>query len=265
MMHPAAAIPLSANLGFLWTDRPLPDRIRAAASAGFDAVECHFPYDTHPDEVRAALQETGLPLLGLNTRPGDAAAGDFGLAALPDRAEEARAAIDQATDYAAAVGCGAIHVMAGRGGTDVAFADALAYALDRTQGSDRTILIEPINTHDVPDYFLNTPTQAAEIIARIGHPRLRMMFDCYHVARQTGDILAQFTTHRAWVAHVQFAGVPDRAEPDTGQVDYPDLLRRIRDAGYAGPFGAEYRPRGATDDGLAWMEAYDVGSSRQDK
>ncbi|MEM9781878.1 MAG: TIM barrel protein, partial [Pseudomonadota bacterium] len=171
----------SANLGFLWTDRPLPDAIHAAHQAGFDAVELHWPFDTPPAAVKAALQETGLPLLGLNTRRGDLEQGDNGLAALPEREAEARAAIDEALDYAAATGAGAIHVMAGKAdgpAARAAYLANLAYASDRAPEA-MTILIEPLNHHDAPGYFLATSAQAVEILRHLAKANLRVMVDCY--------------------------------------------------------------------------------------
>ena len=237
----------SANLGFLWADRPLPDAIRAAGAAGFDAVECHFPYATPTAEVRAALAETGLPMLSLNTRPGNP--GEFGLAALKGREDEARAAIDQALDYAKAIGAGAVHVMAGVGGDDATFRANLAHACAQARGL--TILIEPINPHDVPGYHLQTPQQAVEVIRTVDHPALRMMFDCYHVGRSGLDIAASFAACRAVIGHVQFAAVPDRGAPDHGTVDFGALLPRLD---WDGPFGAEYRPGGDTGASLGWMD-----------
>ena len=245
----------SANLGFLWTDRSLPDAIRAAAAAGFDAVECHWPYDTPAAEIRAALDETGLPMLGLNTRRGDVAAGENGLAALPGRQAEARAAIDEALDYAAAIGAGAVHVMAGV----TAHADALEtflanlrHACDRA-GPDRIILIEPLNRFDAPGYFLNTTAQAVEIIDRIGAPNLRLMFDCYHVGRTEGDVIGRLNALSPLIGHIQFAAVPDRGPPDHGDVDYATIFAEIAALGWTAPLGAEYKPGGPTDPTLGWM------------
>lgn len=160
----------SANLGFLWTDRALPDAIRAAHAVGFDAVECHWPYDIATSDVAAALAETGLAMLGLNTRRGDVTAGENGLAALPGRADEARAAIDEALAYAAAIGAGAVHVMAGKAeGADAraVFATNLHYACQRAAEGGQIILIEPLNPYDAPGYFLNSTTQATDIITKI--------------------------------------------------------------------------------------------------
>lgn len=248
----------SANLGFLFTDRPLPDAIRAAARAGFAAVECHFPYDFAAAEVRAALEETDLPMLGLNTWPGDRAAGDFGLAALTGREEEARAAIRQAVEYAQAIGAGAVHVMAGctNGGAEAeaVFRANLVYACDLAAPLGLMILIEPINTRDVSGYHLSSTAHAASVIAALRRGNLRMMFDCYHLQIMEGDLLRRFARYQPIIGHVQFAGVPDRGAPDQGEVDYRWLLPQIAALGWQGPFGAEYRPGDAgTEASLAWM------------
>ena len=250
----------SANLGFLFTDRPLPEAVRAAARAGFAAVECHFPYETPVADLRAALDETGLPMLGVNTVRGDVAAGDFGLAALPGREAEARAAIDQAVDYARAVGAGAVHVMAGRSGggaaAEAAYRANLAHACERAAGL--TVLIEPINQRDAPGYHLSRVEHAAEIVGAAPHDNLRIMFDFYHVQIAQGDLLRRFEAHLPLTGHVQIAAVPDRGEPDAGEVDYPEVVAAVRAMGYAAPIGAEYRPRhGSTEAGLGWLAAYD--------
>lgn len=245
----------AANLGFLYTEHALPDAIRAAARAGFDAVECHWPYAVDPAAVRAALDETGLPMLGLNTVKGDRP-GDFGLAALADRTGEARAAIDQAFAYAAAIGCRAVHVMAGKGGDDDTFAANLTHAADLAAGHAMTVLIEPINARDVPGYHLATLEHGAALVARLGRPEVKVMFDAYHLQIMGGDLVRRFEAHRDAIGHVQIAAVPSRAEPDEGEVAYDRLLPAFAAAGYAGYVGAEYRPRAGTDAGLGWLAAF---------
>ncbi len=246
----------SANLGFLWAERALPDAIRAAHAAGFDAVECHWPYDTPPAAVAQALAETGLPMLGLNTRRGDVAAGENGLCALPGREDEARAAIDEALAYAAAIGAEAVHVMAGKATGDAAravFIANLRYACAQAKGTGRTILIEPLNPFDAPGYFLNSTTQAASLIAEIAAPNLRLMFDCYHVGRSEGDVIARLRAVWPVIGHIQFAAVPDRGPPDQGDLDYSAVFAEISARGWYCPMGAEYRPSGDTGASLGWM------------
>ena len=221
----------SANLGFLFTDLSLPQAIHAAKDAGFDAVECHFPYDISADDVAAALRETGLTMLGLNTWPGDKAAGDFGLAALPGREEEARAAIAQAIDYAVATGTKAVHVMAGRtdGGdaAETTFRANLAHACDLAAPHGITILIEPINTRDVQGYHLSRTDHALRIITALDKPNLKLMFDCYHMQIMQGDLAMHLRDLMPVIGHIQIASVPDRNEPDQGEVDYRWLMQHL--------------------------------------
>lgn len=247
----------SANLGFLWKDLPLAEAIRAAAQAGFAAVECHWPYDVPAAETRAALAGTGLPMLGLNTRRGDVAIGENGLAALPGREADARAVIDEAIGYARATGSGAVHVMAGNTSgprARAAFLENLRHAC--AEAGPITILIEPLNPYDAPGYFLNTTGQAAEIIRAVGAPNLRMMFDCYHVQIIEGDVIRRLAGLLDLVGHIQIAAAPDRGPPDHGELDYAHVLREIAALGWTRPIGAEYRPDGATEQSLGWMARF---------
>ncbi len=246
----------SANLGFLWTELSLPDAIHAAKASGFAAVECHWPYDVAASEVKAALDETGLPMLGLNTWRGDMANGDFGLSAVPGREDEARAAIDEAIAYAVAIKAQNIHVMAGNAqGEDArqAFVENLTHACDQGERHDVMILIEPINQFDAPDYFLRNCEQAVEIIEAVGSDHLKLMFDCYHAGRTEGDVIGVLNTVFPFIGHIQFASVPDRGEPDYGDVDFKHVFSEIGRLGWTKPLGAEYKPAGGTDEGLGWM------------
>jgi 2-dehydrotetronate isomerase len=242
----------SANLGFLWADRPLPDAIRAAHAQGFDAVECHWPYDTPAADTLAALQETGLKMLGLNTRRGNTAIGENGLSALPGRETEARAAIDEALTYARATGTHAVHVIAGNTSgprARAAFVENLAYAC--TQAPDLTILIEPLNPHNAPGYFLNSTGLAADIIREVGQPNLRLMFDCYHIQIIEGDVTRRLAALLPLIGHIQIASVPDRGAPDHGELDYAYVLRQIGELGWTTPIGAEYLPGPNPD--FSWL------------
>jgi len=249
----------SANLGFLWNDRPLADAIRAAGAAGFDAVECHWPYDQDPTLVKAALKETGLSMLGLNTRRGDARAGENGLAALVGREKEARAAIDEAVAYADAIDAGNIHVMAGfasGAAAQACFITNLRYAADVAAARGRTILIEPLNQYDAPGYFLNHTDMARRIIEAVGAPNLKLMFDCYHIQILEGDLTRRIDANLDITGHIQFAGVPSRGRPDEGEVNFAHIFAHLAAAGYDAPLGAEYRPdSGDTDGSLGWMAA----------
>ncbi len=246
----------SANLGFLWNNLPLPDAIHAAKNAGFDAVECHWPYDYEVEQVRQALSDTGLQMLGLNTRRGDVKGGENGLSALPGRETDARAAIDEAIDYAQAIGCGKIHIMAGfASGKDAlkTFNANLAYACDRAAQFDQIILIEPLNSYDAPGYFLQTVEQAREIIEGLGAASLRLMFDCYHAQLMGGDLTNRLKSLLPIIGHIQFASAPDRGPPDTGEIHYRHIFHMLKEWNYADPLGAEYKPKGATEDSLDWM------------
>ncbi|MEM9971359.1 MAG: TIM barrel protein [Pseudomonadota bacterium] len=243
----------SANLGFLWADRPLADGIRAAHRAGFAAVECHWPYDQPVEDVQAALLDTGLPMLGLNTHRGKS--GENGLSALVGRETDARGAINQAIAYAEAVDARAIHAMAGFADGHEArntFVDNLLYACDAT---DRTILIEPLNRHDAPGYFLQTTDQAAGIIAEADQPNLKLMFDCYHVGRTEGDVTTRLAALREVIGHIQIAAVPDRGAPDHGELNYTAVFEAVEALDWPHPVGAEYKPDGATEDSLGWLSA----------
>ena len=245
----------SANLGFLWSELSLPEAIAAAKAAGFDAVECHWPYDTPAMDVARALKLAGLRMLGINTVRGRP--GENGLAALPGREDDARAAIDQALTYAEAIGAQMVHVMAGfaRGAdAQAVFVANLSYAARRAEPRGITILIEPLNRHDAPGYFLQTTDQARALINEVGAPNLKLMFDCYHIGRTEGDITTRFRSLQPLIGHVQFASVPDRGTPDHGELDYGAILDDLSSAGWSKPFGAEYKPVGPTGESLGWME-----------
>ena len=249
---------LSANLGFLWNDRTLPDAIRAAKAAGFDAVECHWPYATPAEDIRAALDETGLPLLGINTVRGDVAGGENGLCALPGRENEARDAIDQALVYAVSTGARNIHAMAGfahGASAENTFVSALEYACSQARPHGITILIEPLNHYDAPDYFLSATSHAEELIERVDQDNLKLMFDCYHVQLMEGDVSHRLERLRPIIGHIQFARVPDRGPPDGGELNYAYVFDVIRQIGWDAPIGAEYKSSQPTDETLGWMAA----------
>ncbi|MFZ1815431.1 MAG: TIM barrel protein [Rhizobiaceae bacterium] len=252
----------SANLGFLWTELPLPAAIEAARYAGFDAVEFHWPYAFSTAEIEAALQATGMPAVSLNTQPGNIEAGDFGLAALADRRSEALAAIDEAVEFASAIKARAVHVMCGKATGPLAsqtFLENLERACKLTAPLGLEVLIEPINSFDVPGYFLSDTQQAIAIIDELGLGNLRLMFDCYHVARQEGDVSGRFKACAPYVGHVQFAGIPDRGRPDEGLFDYSTLFAALESMGYDRPIGAEYRPSGPTLQSLGWLPRFRQG------
>lgn len=256
----------SANLGFLWTDRPLLDRIAAAASAGFRAVELHWPYDVPAELVKNACDRHDLELLGINTPVGDPTKGDFGLGALAGRHADFEKSFHQAADYARRSGASSIHVMAGvvepaaKLEATETFARNLAFAA--AAAPELTLLLEPINQRDKPSYFYSTIAEAAALIDRVGAPNIQIMFDVYHVGVSEGDILKRLERHLPMIGHVQIAAVPSRTEPDEGEIAYGAIFAALDGLGYAGWVGCEYRPRTNTDDGLRWLKNLGVSLSQ---
>ena len=247
----------SANIGLLWRDRSLIEAVHAAHKAGFDAIECQWPYDTDAHLLAETLRQVNLPLLALNTRRGDLAKGQNGLSAVPESSKEAREAIDEALDYAVIAKAGAVHVMAGKAQghrAQSSFIDNLHYACERAAALNKTILIEPLNPHDAPDYFLSDLDQALAIIKKVGAANLKVMFDCYHIHIIHGHIDAALARSFDQIGHIQFAGPPHRGAPDTGDVDYIRVFSAIAALGYDRPLGAEYHPEGGdTDASLGWL------------
>lgn len=254
----------SANLGFLWPDRPLLDRIDAAARAGFRAIELHWPYDVPATEVQAACKRNDLMLLGLNTAVGDAVRGEFGLGALPGREQDFQASLDQAIAYCLASGARSIHAMAGiiapehRTSACRTFLRNLENGARKAAEHGLTLLLEPINPRDKPGYFYSKIGEAADLIEELGASNIRLMFDVYHVGAAEGDILTKLERHFPIIGHIQIAAVPSRAEPDEGEIGYRAIFDMIEALGYAGWIGCEYRPRGDTNAGLVWTEALGV-------
>jgi hydroxypyruvate isomerase len=257
-------VKLSANLGFLWPDLPLLERIEAAGRAGFRAIELHWPYDVPPESVQEACARHAMRLLGLNTPLGDVAKGDFGLAAVPGREAEFQQGFDLALAYARASGANAVHAMAGvvpvseRNNGRHVFRRNISVAADKSAEHAITLLLEAINPRDMPGYFYSTLGEVADLMDAIDRPNLRLMFDVYHVAVAEGNILTKLDRHLPRIGHVQIAAVPSRAEPDEGEVCYRAVFEALDRLGYAGWVGCEYKPRAGTQDGLRWTEALGV-------
>jgi len=244
----------------LFTERPLVERFAAAAAAGFAAVEVQVPYEVPASAIKAEIDRNGLVMLGLNTARGQP--DEFGLAAVPGREAEFAELFRQALEYAAAIGATAVHCLAGvvppekRPAAGETFAANLSRAAAAAAAKNITLLIEPINTRDRPDYFLNRVEHAADVIARVGRPNVKIQFDCYHVQIMQGDLIRRIERHLPLIGHVQIAAVPSRAEPDEGEVNYPAVWAALDAMGYRGWIAAEYQPRGPTEDGLGWMRRY---------
>jgi hydroxypyruvate isomerase len=249
----------AANISLLFTEWPFLDRFAAAAEHGFQAVEVQFPYEYSAETIARRLEDAGLTLALLNAPPGDYAAGDRGLAALPDRFPEFRRQIAQARLYAAATGARRVHVLAGLAdAADAkarqAFKHALSHAVETLV--DIEVLIEPLNSRDNPGYFLASFDLAAEIIAELALPSLKLQFDIYHRQILHGDVLTSLEALLPIIGHVQIASVPGRHEPGTGELDDEHVLRRLDALGYQGYVGCEYRPAQGTVAGLAWLEEW---------
>ena len=252
----------AANLSMLFTEVPFLDRFAAAKAAGFDAVEYLFPYDFPASEIRARLDEHALTQALFNMPPGDWAAGERGIASLPDRVEEFRAGVGTALEYAQVLDCPKIHAMAGipADRDDPACVETyvanLQYAGDQAAQAGRIVCIEPINGYNMPGYFLHSVAQALPLLERIGRDNVRLQLDLYHAQLTDGDIthLIHATIDR--VGHVQLASVPERHEPDTGELYYPYVLAELDKAGYDGWVGCEYNPAGDTAAGLGWLADY---------
>lgn len=251
----------AANLGYLFTDRPLVERFGAAAEAGFEAVELQFPYDLPAEEARAEIDRYDLTMLGINTR----LTPESGLAAVPGRERDFVALFKQSLDYASIIGARAIHVMTGavpdgdRDDAERTFVANLARAADLADPWNINLYIEAVNQRDWPNYFLHRVEQAADILAQVDRANVRLLFDFYHAQIDGGDLLTRFAKVLPRVAHVRIAGVPARGEPDEGEVNYPAIFEAIDRLGYRGWVGCAYTPRGRTEDGLGWGRAYGLG------
>jgi 2-dehydrotetronate isomerase len=253
-----------ANLAYLFTEYPFLDRFAAAAAAGFPAVELQFPYDQAPSDVKAELARHGLTMLGINSPPGNLQGGEFGLAAVPGREQDFATLFRQALDYIVAIGGRQIHVLAGRvpveqrPAAERVFIANLQRAADMAAERAITLLIEPINPRDRPDYYLSRAEHAAAVVTEVGRANVRIQFDFYHVQIVGGDLIRRFEALMPLVGHVQIAAVPSRHEPDEGEVNYPAIFEMLDRLGYAGFVSAEYRPRAGTGAGLAWGRPYGI-------
>ncbi len=253
----------AANLSMMFTEHSFLDRFDAAAAAGFKAVEFLFPYDYPADLLAEKLQQNGLQQVLFNTAPGDVGAGEWGLAALPGREQDARADIDRALEYAIALNCPSVHVMAGvvPPGEDIAryretFISNIRYAADAFAPHGIKVLIEALSPPIKPNYLFSSQHQAAELVATIDRPNVFIQFDFFHAQLVDGNISNLIATLAGRYAHIQIASVPDRNEPDDGELNYPWLFAQLDKVGYQGWIGCEYKPRGETTAGLGWVKPY---------
>lgn len=247
----------AANLSMMFTEYAFLDRFQAAAEAGFEAVEFLFPYDEAALDVRAALDGAGLQQALFNCPPGDWDGGERGMASIPGREAEFRDTIAKALDYAAVIAPDRLHIMAGLAEgleAEKTYNENLRWAA--AQAPDRTFVIEPINSRDMPGYFLSTSSAGLRLLDAIGAANLKLQFDLYHAQIMEGDLTKRLEALIDRIGHVQIAGVPDRHEPDEGELNYPALFEVLDRLGYDGWVGCEYRPAGRTTDGLGWFAPY---------
>ena len=253
----------AANLTLMYNEYDFLDRFAAAARDGFKGVELLFPYNFAAGEIKARLNDNGLTQALFNCPPGNWAAGERGIASLPGREDEFKRGIEQALDYACVLGNTCLHVMAGliQPGQDrvrhrTAYLENLAYAAQQAVTHGITILIEPINVRDMPGYFLNRQDDAHTICREIGLPNLKVQFDLYHCQIVEGDVAMKMRRDIAGIGHMQIAGVPERHEPDIGELNYPYLFQLMDELGYEAWVGCEYRPKAGTSEGLQWLKSW---------
>ena len=257
----------AANLSMMFTELPFLDRFAAAGHVGFAGVEYLFPYDCPPQAIAERLEDAGLEQVLFNLAPGNWEAGERGLAALPGREAEFEAAVAAAMSYAAALRCARVHAMAGICPSDVDPAAAQAVYVRNLKAAAAeakrigvTILIEPINPRTMPGFHLTHQAQARDTLEAVVADNLRIQCDLFHCQIVEGDLANTIRSQLDLIGHIQVAGVPDRHEPSTGEVNYPYLFALLDELGYAGWIGCEYRPAGTTLAGLGWARAYGIGA-----
>lgn len=250
----------SANLSMMFTEVPFLDRFENAAKAGFKAVEFLFPYANTAEEIKQRLDAHGLELVLHNLPAGDWDAGERGIACHPDRVEEFRAGVAKAISYAKALGVPRLNCLAGKapaGVTDAVlrqtFVDNLRFAAGELKGAGLKLLIEPINTFDIPGFYLSRTAQALAILDDVGADNAFVQYDIYHAQRMEGELGATMQKQLARIGHIQLADNPGRNEPGTGEINYPFLFAHLDRIGYDGWIGCEYKPAAGTQAGLGWL------------
>ena len=251
----------AANLTMLFNEVPFLDRFERAAQAGFQAVEFLFPYAWPAEEIRQRLDANGLQLVLHNLPAGDWDAGERGIACHPDRVEEFRAGVGRAVAYAQALGVGQLNCLAGKAPAGVpdavlhsTFVANLRYAAGELAAAGLKLLVEPINTFDIPGFYLNRTEQAIALLDEVGAANAFVQYDLYHAQRMEGELTATLRKHLARIAHIQLADNPGRNEPGTGEINYAFLFAELDRIGYSGWIGCEYKPATTTEAGLGWRQ-----------
>ena len=260
-------VKLAANLSMMFTEEPFLARFAAAAHHGFKGVEYLFPYDFPAEDISRELREHQLENVLFNLPPGNWDEGERGLTGLPGRETEFLESLEKALEYAAMVGCRQLHVMYGipPSGASLAACEQcyianLQMAAKRAEKQQITLLIEPLNPRDVPGYPLMSQAKAHELVSRIGAENVQVQFDLYHCQIMEGDMARKIRQYAGRFKHVQIAGVPERHEPNRGEIHYPYLLALLDETGYTGWVGCEYSPAGTTASGLGWAAPYGIRS-----
>jgi hydroxypyruvate isomerase len=255
----------SANISMLFTELPFLERIDQARIEGFDAVECHFPYAIKIADLKARLDANGLVMNALNTAPGNRP-GDWGTAAMPGRAPEFRAQLAAALDYAKALAIPTIHCMSGvlpeseRAAMRPVFIDNMRRASEAARLANVVLLVEPLNSRDKPNYFVSTSDEIIALLEEIDRDNVKLLFDVYHIQIMEGDITRRLRRHFPRIGHIQIASVPERHEPDDGEIAYGFVLDEIAGLGWQGYIGCEYRPRRPGSQGYQWLRARRAGT-----
>ena len=254
----------AANLSMLFTELPFLDRFDAAALAGFDGVEFLFPYEYDADDLAARLKANGLTQVLFNLPAGNWTAGDRGIAIYPNLVGEFRESVARAVKYAKVLGCTQLHCLAGTApaGADhramrKTYVENLTFAARALADEGMTLLIEAINTRDVPNYFLDSTAKSADVLETVAATNLRLQYDVYHMQIMEGDLTPTIDKYLPHIAHVQIADTPGRHEPGTGEINYPFVFSAIDKLGFDGWCGAEYLPTTVrTEDSLGWFAPY---------
>ncbi|MEH2510340.1 hydroxypyruvate isomerase [Nitrobacteraceae bacterium AZCC 1564] len=257
----------AANLTMLFNELPFLDRFAAAKAAGFSGVEYLFPYEFDKAVLAERLQQHGLTQVLHNLPAGNWSAGERGIAILPDRVKEFRDGVKHAIDYAKALDCRQLNCLVGIApeGADSAELHAtlignLRFAAENLAKQKIRLLIEPINTRDIPGFFLTGTEQATQIISEVKSANLFIQYDIYHMQIMEGDLAPTVKKHLDHIAHIQIADNPGRHEPGTGEINYPFLFQYLDEIGYRGWIGCEYKPKATTSEGLGWYERQTVGA-----
>ncbi|MDR3520612.1 MAG: hydroxypyruvate isomerase [Acidocella sp.] len=254
----------AANLTMLFNELPFLERFAAAAQAGFTAVEFMFPYDYEPAAINDALRTNNLTLVLHNLPAGNWAGGERGIACAPERISEFRDGVAKAISYATALNCPQLNCLAGivqpenAATARATLIENLGFAAAALQKAGLTLLLEPVNTQDIPGFFVNRSAQALAIINEVAAPNLKLQYDIYHAQIMEGNLARTIEANLAQIGHIQLADNPGRHEPGTGEINYHYLFKKLDELGYTGWVGCEYKPKAATTEGLGWLAAHHI-------